>query len=523
VIILMRALPAIKSFVFESLSPPVTGVVDPAAETVTVTVPIGTDVTNIAPTIGLTPDAEVIPNTVDFSNPVTYTVTAGDGSFAVWTVTVEYGPITSLDNIVPYLNSATAAGDIADPVPLPVGIALSSAAWRGLLDKIEAGGKYVNLDLSACPGFTDVSGGGLYADGTFDPFEADTDTGRIAAKGKIVSLVLPGDAASIVDGREIEKENESNEIYASFQHFAALKSVTGEGITSIGELAFALCDALESVDFPGAAGVGYGAFFGCMALESARIPSVTSIGLGAFGYTALEEIQLPASLTEMGANPFLGCADLTIITIDDGNPSYKAEDGKIFSKDGKTLIRWPIAATEGVISLSDIETVGDYAFLECENLTEVYLPDAVIIKEEAFANCGALTTVTLSKAETIGDEAFHGCGALTTAILPNAESIGRKAFRKTGGGMPLVVTLGAAAPRLGTDLFSEVSKTVTVKVPVGAAGYAESLPADYSGAENTSGGPYWGEGFRGRGWDGAAYLGDTANSNVSLTIEDYTP
>jgi hypothetical protein len=69
------------------------------------------------------------------------------------------------------------------------------------------------------------------------------------------------------------------------------------------------------------------------------------------------------------------------------------------------------------------------------------------------------------------------------------------------------------------------SKTVTVKVPVLATGYAASLPSAYTGAENNIGGPYWGEGFRGKGWESGAYPGTpgTVNTRVSLTVETYVP
>ncbi|WMT40993.1 hypothetical protein RE628_28690 [Paenibacillus sp. D2_2] len=91
---------AITGFVFDGLSPTVEGTVDEATKTVAVTVPYGTDVTNISPTIvhtgaTLSPENGV---TQDFSSPVTYTVTAADGSTANYVVTVTIGdPSTNAD------------------------------------------------------------------------------------------------------------------------------------------------------------------------------------------------------------------------------------------------------------------------------------------------------------------------------------------------------------------------------------------------------------------------------------------
>jgi hypothetical protein len=81
---------AISSFNFNSLSPTVTGTVDENAHTVSLTVPYGTNVTSLSPTISIT-GASVSPSSgsaQNFTNPVTYTVTASDSSTQAYTVTV---------------------------------------------------------------------------------------------------------------------------------------------------------------------------------------------------------------------------------------------------------------------------------------------------------------------------------------------------------------------------------------------------------------------------------------------------
>ncbi|WP_345027293.1 BspA family leucine-rich repeat surface protein, partial [Flavivirga jejuensis] len=57
--------------------------------TIVVTFPFGTDITALTPTIGIPEFATVNPTAVqDFSTPITYTVTAEDGSTATYTVSV---------------------------------------------------------------------------------------------------------------------------------------------------------------------------------------------------------------------------------------------------------------------------------------------------------------------------------------------------------------------------------------------------------------------------------------------------
>lgn len=79
---------------FNFVDPPVTGDIIEANHTIAVTVPYGTNVTALTPMIGHT-GASVDPASgvpQNFTNPVTYTVRAGDGSTQVYTVTVTKEP-----------------------------------------------------------------------------------------------------------------------------------------------------------------------------------------------------------------------------------------------------------------------------------------------------------------------------------------------------------------------------------------------------------------------------------------------
>jgi len=79
----------IEAFGFSGLSPAVNGII--SGNSIAATVPFSVDVTTLAPTISTSAKATVSPASgvaQNFSNPVTYTVTAEDGSTATFTVTV---------------------------------------------------------------------------------------------------------------------------------------------------------------------------------------------------------------------------------------------------------------------------------------------------------------------------------------------------------------------------------------------------------------------------------------------------
>ena len=78
---------SIRSFVIDDVE----GEIDEFSKTVTVQMPQGTDVTELVPTIEVSEGATVSPASgepQDFTNPVFYTVTAQNGTTAVYTVTV---------------------------------------------------------------------------------------------------------------------------------------------------------------------------------------------------------------------------------------------------------------------------------------------------------------------------------------------------------------------------------------------------------------------------------------------------
>lgn len=79
----------IASFNFIGLAPAVTGVI--SGTDISLTVPYGTDVTALAPTIAVSTDASVSPASgvaQNFTSPVVYTVTAADGSTKSYVVNV---------------------------------------------------------------------------------------------------------------------------------------------------------------------------------------------------------------------------------------------------------------------------------------------------------------------------------------------------------------------------------------------------------------------------------------------------
>ena len=96
------------------------------------------------------------------------------------------------------------------------------------------------------------------------------------------------------------------------------KIVIEEGVTRIGDYAFAGCQNLTSVEIPNSVkSIGVRAFVECIKLPSIEIPnSVTSIEEQAFSFCdGLTSIEIPNSVTIIGYQAFYNCYRLASVTI----------------------------------------------------------------------------------------------------------------------------------------------------------------------------------------------------------------
>ena len=239
--------------------------------------------------------------------------------------------------------------------------------------------------------------------------EGITSIGNLAfAGGAFTSVTIPESVTSIG--------------HSAFRGCKDLTSFTiPDGVTSIGARAFEDCTGLTSITIPGSVtSIGEYAFTGCTGLTSVVIPEgVTSIGYRAFeDCTGLTSVSIPGSLTSWGGMEFTGCTGLTSITFQDGLTSI----GSAFRGcTSLTSVTFPESLT----------SIGEDAFSGCTNLTSVTFPESLTsIGESAFSGCTNLTSVTFPESLTsIGGSAFYGCTNLTSVTFPESlTSIGGSAF-----------------------------------------------------------------------------------------------
>lgn len=203
----------------------------------------------------------------------------------------------------------------------------------------------------------------------------------------------------------------------------------GLPVTRIREYAFFNKDSIVSVIIPDTVTIiDNSAFDNCDNLENISMSdSVKIIGDYAFaGCPLLKSIAIGDLVESIGESAFSRCASLVSIDVDENNKHYKSIDGNIYSKDGKTFVRYAMGKKDSEFIVPEFVTgIADSAFAGCEFLKSITLPNSLeSIGHRAFGNCVSLTSITIPDSVTnIGVWAFYNCSSLTNVVIPDSVTI----------------------------------------------------------------------------------------------------
>lgn len=242
--------------------------------------------------------------------------------------------------------------------------------------------------------------------------------------------------------------------------------------------------------------IGVGAFYSCKDLTSVSMPS-TIESIGDFAFARCEALKtvgtLPASLTQIGMRAFIYTAEMKSFSVAEGNTHFAAADDILYALDQngtKTRVIVCAAKTTGAKTIAEgvteieyaafakcdqvsgftfpstLTTIGDYAFDSCTRLYELTIPDNVTaIGAQAFYKCSYLSSLKLPSAlSEIAEGTFMFCNSLPGIDLPaTVTSIGRYAFEACYG--LTRVTIPESCTFLGDHAFEECRNLATVVIP----------------------------------------------------------
>ena len=325
--------------------------------------------------------------------------------------------------------------------------------------------------------------------------------------------------------------------YAFGNNTALASADLGEGVTAIGQGAFAYCTTLSNVNMTNndITNIGQGAFEGCAlltsfnlgtkianvaanlfdgcaSLASITIPdSVISIGAYAFRGCALTSITLGENLTSLGEGAFADCKSVTEINYRSANLGNVSETASIFSSVGAETSGVTLTIDSAIRKLPDylfyvpekagidgsaidvdaritaIEyeaRVGETADISLEiglgtfkrlPLADVTLPDFVTkVGKYAFQNCEEATTLTWGEGLLwIGYGAFSGMTAVTE-FNHNAVNLGEDNF---------IPQQEAGENPPNNDVFYKFGNNVTMNVGEGVTKIHKGMFVVYTDEE----------------------------------------
>ena len=216
--------------------------------------------------------------------------------------------------------------------------------------------------------------------------------------------------------------------------------------------------------------------------------TVTTIGTDAFLGLNITSVTIPASVTEIGANAFAGCTNLTSVnyigdwsnlTIQSGNPAVQdAANAPLFDfefipPDNTAVIvtnyKYNGAAADVTIPSryqgKPVTTIGHAAFFNSA-VTSVTIPDSVTsISDEAFINCPKLTNISIPNSVTyIGFSAFSSCTSLKSITLPSSLSFISGALF-LGCSQLTTIHIPVSVTSIGNNAFADCPSLMTVTYP----------------------------------------------------------
>lgn len=292
------------------------------------------------------------------------------------------------------------------------------------------------------------------------------------------------------------------------------------GLVAIPEYAFQNNTALVSVNIPSTVtSVAATAFNGCTALKSINLDSANTALTVEDGVlynaakteilfmpAAIESFRIPAELTMSNLPAILsGAAGLEEITVEEGNPVYRASGGALYDMNWNLLLI-PAAMTEFVIpkevtslTVKDanentlfygkaIKTItyedgrtqglriqsgamGQGVFVGLSALESAVLPDNTVIGAYAFFHCAKLTSVTFGAGTgTIGANAFAGTGIKNLVLTEGFTSIGKEAFLSCTA--LAAVTFPASLTSIDATAFNGCSALAQLSLNEGSNSFA---------------------------------------------------
>ena len=252
----------------------------------------------------------------------------------------------------------------------------------------------------------------------------------------------------------------------AFYYFTSLKKIKSlHGVDYMGDHAFADCRYLDNIEFSGDVGTIACSCF-CHEKESVNSgprtasfnDSIDTIGESAFRKSALNRIELPSGIREIGDAAFMNCTYLSVVQKDGVVAESLESIGASAFYDREHLSSFSVGEL--------LTSIGDDAFYRCTKLSSFNFGGSLIdIGKNSFNGCTDLLAgngklVCPENLRYIGDGAFTDCGNISSVVFNDTlDEIPKALF---SGASLVSAVIGNDTKRIGVSAFSNCKKLETV-------------------------------------------------------------
>ncbi len=213
----------------------------------------------------------------------------------------------------------------------------------------------------------------------------------------------------------------------TYEKYTVPSKIDGKSVSVIGRYAFVNDYTLKTLVIPGSVKeLENQAIHGCysvktITIKSGKLEYISNTGIESC--TALITLNVPANVKHIGT--LNDCRALEKIVIDENNKYLCSVDGVVFSKDKKTLIKFPQGKIEEMyIVPSTVKNIGEWSFYEAK-LPKIFVPKTVEeIAESAFAYSEAEIYTDASKAPSKWKEGVYGRKVYYNQKIESGVSLG---------------------------------------------------------------------------------------------------
>lgn len=257
---------------------------------------------------------------------------------------------------------------------------------------------------------------------------------------------------------------------SAFANLTSLDTVSIESAKIIGKYSFQGCRALYKVICPNVVSLEEGAFWDCSSLGEATFPKCEKVSNFTFNNCRIANVTLP--LCKSIAKHAFGERNIYVKKISLPEIEQLEDDQMLLGAPGLMVLELPKVSKisrDPLIRLNELRVLNldsikefqsGFLLMDLLRLVNVSLKSLTIIPDDFCSHMFDLSNIYIPNVKSIGQRAFRLCNQISYIELPSCVSIGKDAFSRSS----IKTIVAPYLSSIGEEAFAE-SKLVEINFP----------------------------------------------------------